>query len=45
MYTQPGNYDKSEAPAKPASVHLLFKIDQVIDIDDHKNVKMYTFES
>ena len=38
-FTQLKGYDKSSPPDKPTNVHLLFKIDQVINIDDHKNVR------
>ena len=38
------NYDKSSPPEKPTKVSLAFNIDQVINIDDKKNVSNYCTE-
>ena len=39
-YRLPVGYDKSRPPDRPTIVELLFDIDQVINVDDDKNVRI-----
>ena len=43
-FVQLENCDKSSPPEKPTTVSLAFNIDQVINIDDKKNVSNYCTE-
>ena len=40
-YRLPAGYDKSRPPDRPTIVELLFDIDQVINVDDDKNVRIW----